>query len=155
MTKLYEYAVTYTPTQRQIEEGQEPQVLVKPKTVLAKNEQIAYALAARAISEEDWKKCSAGNINFIVRPFTSLTEQQVQGQSLPRTTFSLQQPIQRDQYQEFLNRMSQQPEIRNTAFTNSVVPAVATESMQSNGSSPVNFNPSYSTQDVVETPTPH
>jgi len=65
--KLFEYAAIFNPTAKEVKEGIKPEVVVKPTTVLAKNDKEVALVAARAIPESFSAKLDQVEIAF--RPF--------------------------------------------------------------------------------------
>lgn len=68
--KLYEFAVVLNEKRdRDGEIVEEAQVIVEPKTILARNDNQAQMLAARAIPEEHTKDGKLDRVVVAVRPF--------------------------------------------------------------------------------------
>ena len=65
--KLFEYAAIFNPTDKELKDGVKPELVVKPTTVLAKNDKEVALLAARAIPENFASKLDQVEIAF--RPF--------------------------------------------------------------------------------------
>lgn len=68
--QLYEYAVILQPkTDRDGEETEPGEIVVRPQTVLARDEGQAQLLAARAIPAEHTEGGKMDRLQVVVRPF--------------------------------------------------------------------------------------
>jgi len=67
MYKLFQYAVFFVPTPKELEKGEKPKVLVDIKSVVAKSENDVRTIASREIPEEYLDKLE--QVNIVVRPF--------------------------------------------------------------------------------------
>lgn len=65
--KLFQYVIFWTPTEAQVKEGAKPIVLKDLTTVLAKDDQSANIMAARAIPDSHINELE--QITIAVRPF--------------------------------------------------------------------------------------
>lgn len=65
--QLFQYAAIYNPTKEERENGAKAEVILEPKTVLAKSEQVAGMMAVREIPEKWAEKLD--NIDVVIRPF--------------------------------------------------------------------------------------
>lgn len=65
--KLYQYAVFFTPTEKEAKDGLKPEVLTQVTNVLVGNEQEAVILASRSIPENYLDRLA--QVNIVVRPF--------------------------------------------------------------------------------------
>ena len=66
-SRLFQYAVIFNPTEEEAKNGQKAKVLVEPATILAKDDQQAYILAARKVPEDYVDKLD--QVSIAVRPF--------------------------------------------------------------------------------------
>jgi hypothetical protein len=66
-SKLFQYAIIWHPTEKQVKEGEKPKVLVELTTILAKDNQSAAMQAAMQIPAE--YKEQIDQIDVAVRPF--------------------------------------------------------------------------------------
>lgn len=66
-SKLYQYAVIWNPTEEQAKSGEKAKVLVEPATLLAKDDQQAYILAARKVPDDYLEQLD--QVQIAVRPF--------------------------------------------------------------------------------------
>ena len=64
---LFEYAILWHPTEKQISDGESSKVLVEKTTVLAKDNQTAARMAAMKIPQEYAEQLD--QVEVIVRPF--------------------------------------------------------------------------------------
>lgn len=65
--KLFEYAAIFNPTEKELKAGVKPELIVKPTTILAKNDKEVALQAARAIPDAFADKLDQVEIAF--RPF--------------------------------------------------------------------------------------
>lgn len=65
--KLFQYVIFWTPTEAQTKEGKKPEILKEMTTILAKDEQSANIMAARAIPDSHINELE--QITIAVRPF--------------------------------------------------------------------------------------
>ena len=66
-SKLFQYAVLWHPTVKEIEDGKKSKVIVEPKTILANDQQSAAMSAAMEIPAE--YKAQLDQIEIAMRPF--------------------------------------------------------------------------------------
>lgn len=66
-SKLFEYAVIYNPDAKALKEGLKSEIVIKPTTILAKNEKEVNFIAARSIPPEYVEKID--HLDIAVRPF--------------------------------------------------------------------------------------
>jgi hypothetical protein len=67
MSKLFEYAVVFNPNKEETKSGEKPKIVIKPTTILAKNEKEVNFIAARSIPEDFADKID--RLDIAVRPF--------------------------------------------------------------------------------------
>lgn len=67
MSKLFQYAAFWQPTEQQVKEGQKAKIVIEPKTILASDEKGAMIIAARDIPEEYLDKLD--QVQIALRPF--------------------------------------------------------------------------------------
>lgn len=65
--KLFQYVIFWTPTEAQVKEGRKAEILKELATVIAKDEQSANILAARAIPDD--RIGDIDQITVALRPF--------------------------------------------------------------------------------------
>lgn len=66
--KLFQYAIIWTPTEKQVkEEGKKPEVLVPITSILVSDQNTALMTAAMAIPEG--KRLEIDQIDIVIRPF--------------------------------------------------------------------------------------
>lgn len=67
LKKLFEYAVVFTPTAKELGKGEKQKIILNPTTILAANEQAAAMQVAREIPDDYADKLDQLDIN--IRPF--------------------------------------------------------------------------------------
>jgi hypothetical protein len=67
MSKLFEYAVIYNPAKEDEKKGVKSEIVIAPKTILAKNEKEVNFIAARSIPEKFADRID--QLDIAVRPF--------------------------------------------------------------------------------------
>jgi len=68
MSKIFEYAVVFNPTPNEVKDkGSKPEIIVKPTTILANDDQEALFNVTRAIPEEYASRFS--QLSIAIRPF--------------------------------------------------------------------------------------
>ena len=65
--KLFEYAVVFTPTKKEVAEGNKQEIILKPNTILAANEQAAAMQVAREIPDAYADRLD--QLEVCIRPF--------------------------------------------------------------------------------------
>ncbi len=67
MNKLFEYAAIWHPNEKELEQGKSSKIIVDVNTVVAKDQNSATLVAARAIPEEFVEQLD--RVEVVVRPF--------------------------------------------------------------------------------------
>lgn len=65
--EVFEIVAVFNPTEKEEEDGKSSEIVVQPRTVLAKDERTAGVIAARAIPSDYDSKLD--QVSVLVRPF--------------------------------------------------------------------------------------